>query len=191
MIIDHTYFTQKLSIPQRGNTEGQELLADFITSYEEEYLKKVLGYDLWKAFDAGIAGSGTPDQRWLDLLDGLEFTYLSKNYKWEGFATMQKTPIANYVYYKWMEDQSDINTLVGTAVQNVDNNSRVNAITKMVDAWNRMVDMNRTLWMFLKANTDTYPEWVSDTWSTWTWWSETTLYDTCNELSMKKNSLDL
>jgi len=189
MIIDHTYFTQKLSLPQRGNTEGQELIADFIETYEEEYLKKVLGYDLWKAFDAGIAGSGTPDQRWLDLLDGLEFTYLSRNYKWEGFSTANKTPIANYVYYKWMEDTAEHNTLVGTAVQVVDNNSRVNAVTKMVDAWNRMVDMNRTLWMFLKANEGDYPEWQDEP-DYWLWWTESQ-WDSCNELFRKINSLDL
>ena len=190
MIIDHTYFTQKLSLPQRGNTEGQELIADFIEQYEEEYLKCALGYDLWKAFSDGIAGSGAVDQRWTDLLDGLEFTYLSRNYNWDGFATAKKTPIANYVYYKWMEDQAEHNTLVGTAIQNADNNSRVNAVTKMVDAWNRMVDMNRTLWMFLKANADTYPEWVDESYPYWPWWNEVDPYCKCG-LFVKKNSLDL
>lgn len=192
MIIDHTYFTQKLSLPQRGNTEGQDLIADFIETYEEEYLKKVLGYDLWLAFSTGIEGSGTPDQRWLDLLEGLPFTYLSKNYNWDGFETLLKTPIANYVYYKYMEDQSTINTLAGTTVQVVDNNSRVNAVSKMVDAWNRMVDMNKTLWMFLKANTSVYPEWIDDDFQAWPWWSDVNYpYGNCSDLFRKINSLDL
>lgn len=189
MIIDHTYFTQKLSLPQRGNTEGQTQIDDFVETYEEEYLKKVLGYDLWKAFDTGIAGSpGGYDQRWIDLLDGKEFTYQGRNYNWGGFATMLKTPIANYVYYKWMEDTAEHNTLVGTAVQNVDNNSRVNAVSKMVDAWNRMVDMNRTLWMFLKSDADTYPEWTDED-HYWPWWTD--IDGHCNELFHKRNSLDL
>lgn len=189
MIIDHTYFTQKLSLPQRGNSEGQDLITDFIETYEEEYLKKVLGYDLWLAFSTGIAGSpGGYDQRWIDLLEGKAFTYLSKNYNWDGFETMIKTPIANYVYYKWTEDQASNNTLVGTAVQVVDNNSRVNAVSKMVDAWNRMVDMNKTLWMFLKSDPDVYPEWVDDCYPSWPWWSELPWRD---ELFHKINSLDL
>jgi hypothetical protein len=191
MIIDHTYFTKTLSLPQRGNTEGQDLIADFIEINEEIYLKKVLGYDLWKAFITGIEGSGTPDQRWLDLLEGKEFTYLSHNYNWDGFETINKTPIANYVYYKWKEDEAIHSTLVGTAVQNVDNNSKVNPVPKMVDAWNRMVDMNRTLWMFLKANADVYLEWVNESSPVWSWWTDVDTLDCPNEVFRKINSLDI
>lgn len=159
-IIDHTYFYGKLNLPQAGNTEGRLIITEFITTYETEYLKKALGYDLWKAFTDGIAGSGVPDQRWTDLLEGKEFTYQARTYKWVGFENTQlQSPIANYVYYQYMTDKASDNTLVGTVVQNVDNNTRVNSLRKMVDAWNSMVDMNNTLWLFLYVNKDTYPEW--------------------------------
>lgn len=189
-IIDHTFFKGKINLPQTANTEGRNIVTEFIETYEPEYLKKALGYDLWKAFTDGIAGSpGGYDQRWIDLLEGLEFTYLDKPYKWAGFENEQN-PIANYVYYRYMQDKATDNTLVGTVVQNVDNNSRVNAVNKMIDAWNSMVDMNRQLWYFLKANKDTYPEWVEFTWGVASWdfvnycWVE-------NEVFKKKNAFDL
>lgn len=311
-IIDYTYFFGKLNLPQTGNTTGLTLINQFIGIYETEYLKKALGYDLWKAFIAGIAGTGlgpelitngsftgsiagwilganwnyasdkvsfmpgvvtelrqnpggavnlplcrasftvggtagfvvaslgreganevfdagsgavtfdgacissagdriiftpSPDfdgsiddvslkqlsteQRWLDLLDGKEFEYGGRNYSWNGCEPTDKlTPIANYVYYKYMEEKASDNTLVGTATGAVDNNTRVNPIVKMVDAWNGMVEMNKTLWYFLKANQDVYPEWSGYSYSTWDywWWS-----DICRQIEVFhfKNTLDL
>lgn len=189
MIIDFTYFTEKLSLPQRTNTEGRNIVESFIETYETEYLKKALGYDLWKAFTEGIEGSGTPDQRWIDLLHGKEFTYLSKNNSWDGFSNDElKSPIANYVFYQYMN--TPLNTLVGTAVQNVDNNSKISPAPLMIQVWNTMVDMNKVLWMFLKANKDVYPEWVEFNWN-WDWWNETEDCWYLSEVFKKKNSFDL
>lgn len=310
-LIDYTYFFGKLNLPQTGNTEGRTLVNQFIDIYETEYLKKVLGYDLWKAFIAGIAGgtvgselitngsftgsaagwtlgagwtygsdkvSFTPgavtelkqtigaaftvpicrvsftvggtigfvvvslgragtnqvydagsgavtfdgiaesfpgeiiiftpspdfngsiddvslkelatEQRWVDLLNGKEFEYYSRNYFLNGFKPTSKiTPIANYVYYKYMEERASDNTLAGTATGAVDNNTRVAPLPKMIDAWNSMAEMDKTLWYFLRANKDTYPEWTywEVSWDYW-WYS-----DRCrrNEVFHFKNSLDL
>lgn len=310
-VIDYTYFSGKLYLPQTGNTEGRVLINQFIEIYETEYLKKVLGYDLWKVFSAGIEGTGlgaelitngsftgsaagwtlgagwaygsdkvtftpgavteliqnvgvpftvalcrcsfnvggtagfvvvslgrggtnqvydagsglvtfdgiaesatgekiiftpspdfngsiddvslkelTAEQRWTDLLEGKEFEYSGSNYLWNGFdPTSKTTPIANYVYYRYMEEKASDNTLVGTATGAVDNNTRTAPVSKMIDAWNSMVEMDKTLWYFLTANKDTYPEWTywSSSWD-W-WWSSRTCQR--NEVFHFKNSLDL
>lgn len=311
-IIDYTYFYGKLSLPQTDNTEGRSIVNQFITTYETEFLKKALGFGLWKTFIAGIpggvvgaeqitngsftgnatgwtlgagwaygsnmvsftagavtelkqnigmiaisiprcrvsfnvggttgfvvvslgrdgtnqvydAGSGvvtfdgicasavgdriiftpSPDfngsvddvslkplaveQRWVDLLEGKEFTYYETLHKWGGFSnTLLQSPIANYVYYRYMENKATDNTLVGTTVQKVDNNARVNSVQKMIDAWNSMVDMNQNLWRFLNENKSTYPEWKAYA-SDWVSWLS---YYQCqrSEVFHKKNSLDL
>lgn len=252
MIIDYTYFYGKLRLPQTGNTEGRTIVEQFIVDYEAEFLKKVLGYELWKAFVEGIEGSGTPDQRWIDLLEGAEYVYHSRTNRWVGFAAGQDainvnpddhvslivdgpgdydpvtgnvftlppqfvginfiieirgigklrsdeytvsgnevtttinfsaggtifltkgsltgnplsnglpkvSPIANYVYYKYMEDSTTDNTLVGVVTGVVDNNTKVAPMRKMLDAWNAMVEMNIGLRRFLDANKTVYPEWV-------------------------------
>ncbi len=189
-IIDYTYFRDDIYLPQTGNTEGRTLINQFIEKREPEYLKKALGYDLWKAFTTGIEGSGTPDQRWVDLLEGKEYEYASVNNKWEGFENDAKiSPIANYVYYWYVSKKAVDNTLVGTATGAVDNNTRVNPMDTLVDAWNSMVDMNRALWEFLYANKDTYPEWTYYE-SSWDYWF---VSDTCkrSEVFNYKNTLDL
>jgi hypothetical protein len=176
MIIDPSYFIIKVNLPQSGNTEGNADIQAFIDIYETEYLQKFLGYELWKAFTEGIEGSGVPDQRWTDLLQGREFAYGGRTYKWTGFENAEKiSPIANYVYYQFIDDNAEQTTLVGMVAPATDNATRSNPMQKLVSARNRMVDMNTTLRNFLEANRDVYPEWIP-----------------CyNELLQKKNSLDL
>src|SRR5574339_318819 len=160
MIIDYTYFIGKLRLPQTGNTEGREEIEGLIEIYEPEYLRKVLGLDLYEAFTEGIAGSGTPDQRWVDLLEGITFDHHGVNHRWNGFDPEDKlTPIANYVYYRYLEDTVSDVTLAGTSTGKTDNNARTSPMQKMVNAWNDMVDMNSELDRLLHNNTD-YPEYV-------------------------------
>lgn len=172
MIIDYTKFTGKLTLPQTGNSDGLALVNEFIDTYEPEYLQNVLGYDLWKAFDEGTQGSGTPDQRWIDLLEGKEFDYCGTTLKLIGF---NNAPIQNYVYYQFLDNEASNTTLTGGSTPASENAKRVNSIDKMVDAWNRMVTYNEILWKFLQKYEDVYPEWKKCT----------------SELFRRKNSLDL
>lgn len=173
-IIDYTAFTLKLGLPQATNTEGRQEIEGYIEQYEPEYLRNALGYDLWKAFSEGIEGSGEPDQRWVDLLEGKEFTHCGKTYKWEGFET---TPIQNFVYCNIREARASSTMAVSEVVPSSDNSIPVSPLQKMVDAWNRMVDVNNILYMFLQENKDTYPEWDSD--------------QKCNRVYQKTNQLGL
>lgn len=284
MIIDHTYFIGKLNLPQAGNTEGVTLIESFIQVYEPEYLTKVLGIDLYKAFIAGLQEDPIPD-KWLNLLVGAEFQYKSHTHKWDGFAplsegsslnvdetnkielivdgpgpfdpvdgddtltlppsfvgvpftielrgtgdlrgttspeyvvagnlltllggqtwnsgatiflkkgtsifienttTIKRSPIANYVYYKFLEDDAQTTTLVGQASAATENATRVNPVPKMIAAWNDMVQMDKELYRFLRTNNSIYPEWhLNDHWFWWDWNN----YNT--EVNSFKNSFDL
>lgn len=160
MYIDETYFTKRLNLPQRGNTEGIADILDYVEQYEPEYLKCVLGAELWQAFNVGTDGSGPPsDVRWSDLLLGKDFSYKNCAYHWVGFAPASKiSPIANYVFWQYVDAKIAEVVLTGVVVSETDNNRTVPATDVLVDAWNRMVDMNLTLYRFLKANASTYPE---------------------------------
>lgn len=288
MIIDHTYFIGKLNLPQTGNTEGVALVEDFIKRYEPEYLERVLGLNLYKAFIAGLQEDPIPD-RWLDLLTGVDFTYKNHLHHWNGFAplsegsilnvdeankielivdgpgefdpvdgsdeltlppsfvgvpftielrgtgdlrgttspeytvagnlltlisqtwnsgatiflkkgtsifienttTIKRSPIANYVYYKFLEDDAQTTTLVGQASTYTENATRVNPVPKMIDAWNDMIKMNRELNRFLMTNKTVYPEWQQP--PSWGWWGNWAFngWPGNNEINGFKNSFDL
>lgn len=159
MIIDYEHFSGTINLPQTGSSDGKKTIAPYINEFEEEFLKKALGYELWKVFAAGIEGSGTHDQRWIDLLEGKEFTYGSITDKWTGFESTP-SPISQYVYYKFIENNISDTTTAGQALPKNTNAETVSPMRKMVDAWNKMVKLNQTLLSFLNANKDVYPEWI-------------------------------
>lgn len=161
MIIDTSYFSKRLNLPQLGNALGNQEVEEFIDQYEPEILYKALGYSLAKAFIEDVEESGGPtEQRFIDLLDGKAYTYLGRPYSWGGFRNDAKlSPIANYVYYKFVENNASNVVLIGTVASTTDNNRNVNPMSQLVYAWNRGVDMLYNLYGFLEANKDVYPEW--------------------------------
>lgn len=91
MLIDKSYFEGDLKIPYNEIT--QERLEFFIQKYEEELLRDLLGYDLFKQFMSGLEDSAV-DPKWNDLLLGAEYTWYGKLKKWDGLIhTMGATSI--------------------------------------------------------------------------------------------------
>lgn len=68
-----------------------------------------------------------------------------------------RSPIANYIYFKWMANANTQTTGVGETSGKVENSTRVGPEYKMVKAWNDMVHMNRSVYTFLRANDTLYP----------------------------------
>lgn len=195
MIIDSTYFINKLGLPQVGNPEGLIAVNNFINQYEPEFLQCVLGFDLSQAFVDGLEDS-LPEQRWFDLANGKNYTYKGYNNKWQGFEnTTKQSPIANYVFYQFVIFKSTDFVLTGRVVSETDNNRTVNSIDELVDAWNRMVDMNMNLLGYLRANKSLYPEWKECRcydFRPWPFHYHSCRYNGCaSNVFKKKNSFDL
>ncbi|MBA3971804.1 MAG: hypothetical protein H0X46_06600 [Bacteroidetes bacterium] len=159
-IIDTSYFQNELSIGQITSPSVIAAVALYIEKYEEEYLSNMLGYELYKEYKAGIAVLPTPLVIWTNLRDGVEYTYYDSLTKWKGLkfttGTLKRSPIANYVYYNYLKDTVSFTMGSGevkpqsTAVVNV------SPMSKMVRAWNEMVDWNRELIEYLDANETLY-----------------------------------
>ncbi len=296
MLIDSTYFVNKLNLPQVGNAEGLADVNNFIAQYEEQYLRCVLGNELYAVFIDEVSGSGVTDEsRWIDLLRGADFTYKGRAQRWTGFiplsqgaeysvdgsewqffsaggagefdpvagassmtlpagfvgspliieirgtgklkpseysivgntltllngvlfnadtivyiaksaalnirstSTIKVSPIANYVFYHYVENKTTDFTLTGEVQSSTDNNRTVSPVERLVDTWNRMVDMNLSLRNFLQANKAIYPEYKPIVIHTDGHYSDPFDLDRCGcydrspciELFKKKNSLGL
>lgn len=158
--IDNTYFFGELSLAYPDTPAGITNLQLLIDSREDELLLRLLGYALYKAYKAGIA-AGSPDQRWLDIRDGKEYTNQSGVLtKWPGLhftvGTSKKSLIANYVYWHYQNDNYTFTT--GSSEKKTDLAINANPEIKMIRAWNEMVNWNTDLYLFLSDNADTYPE---------------------------------
>lgn len=86
MYINSSYFIGDLNIPHTSSPEVAATLNTLISQREKEYLTRLLGYELYKAFTTGMA-QATPAQRYLDILLGQEYTgFDGKLRKWCGLV---------------------------------------------------------------------------------------------------------
>lgn len=163
-LIDSSYFVGEVNIPNTGNANVSERLTFFITKYEEELLRAVLGNALYAAFRAGIAvAEDAIDQKWKDLRDGKDYNDAGQISRyWIGLrkASTKQSLIANYTYYWWLRDKSSQTTEVGETDTNTDGAKKVSPGVKMARAWNEMVGWVGDLICFLDNNRDAYPEWL-------------------------------
>ena len=144
--IDYTYFINDIGLPVSSNTALRTALTEAITAYEEEILKKLLGYTLWKALDADLVDSVPQTQIYIDLVNGAEFTFTYEGYtintKWEGLVnTAKKSLLAYYTYYQYRRNFVGNATGIAEVVNKPENATVVSPLHKLTRAWNRMVDL--------------------------------------------------
>lgn len=146
------------------NQEEKAGFPDFIIDNETRILKDLLGIACYNAF---IAGLGAATQRWVDLKNGGEYDYNEITYKFEGMVDLLK-PI---VYSRWIHKTAQKFTSAGV-VSPTPSNSKMESPGRMIGKYNaeyfcKLGDechQENTLYGFLYANRDTYPEWDSSQW---------------------------
>jgi hypothetical protein len=164
-IITSANFVGDIMLPNvTGTSASATQLTTFITKYEEEYLKRILGYDLYVLYVAGIAAL---DQDYEDIRDGSTYTGDDDlTYEWKGLAGVGESPIANYVYYRIMDyNVSQTQGVGGESMSANENGTHAASKAKMVAAWNQMVEWNFDLHRFLYENRATYPDYYGLTYS--------------------------
>lgn len=166
MLIDRTYFVSELNIPDRQTLAVGEVLDWFITKYEDQFLKEVFGYELYKAFKEGLQDDPVED-KWLDLVEGKEYTDRADKLKyWRGLTCTQSgdvdvysSPIACYVYYWFIRNNHTQTASMGEVKAKTENATSHNPAFKMVRAWNEMAQSVCELVDFLESNKEVYTEW--------------------------------
>lgn len=145
--IDYTYFVGDISLPVSSNVNLRTAITEAITAYEDEILKKLLGYTLWKALDDDLDSNGDPQtQIYINLVKGAEFTFTYDGYtintKWEGLVnTAKKSLLAYYVYYQYRRNFVGNSSGIAEVVNKPENATVVSPLHKITRAWNRMVDL--------------------------------------------------
>lgn len=153
--IDASYFIGKIRVPYNEAASTDPLyvqLTNAISRYEDEILKKLLGYTLWKEYTDAIAASElevdpvTLADKWSALRDGAEFSFEWNGHtitdKWNGFLNSEKISlIANYVYYQHRSNTETSYTGSGEKLSKGENSANANAEPKLVKAWNEMVNL--------------------------------------------------
>jgi len=143
--ISHIDFINEFNIPN-SNIDSQTIIQQFIDRYEPEVLKMVLGYELSRDYAAALAG-GSPAQKWLDLRDGVEFSFVYDGKtildKWPGLigGTGRKSLITAFIYLAFRKEHESYFTGSNEASAKSENSDVADAYPKYMSVWNEMVDM--------------------------------------------------
>lgn len=144
-LIDATFFIGELNIAQTDQIAVMENLDVFIAKYEKKFLNLLLGETLYAEFVAGLEVDPIA-QKWTDLKNKLVN---------DGDKT---SPIANYIYYHYSENNATKTTGVSEVVAVAENASYTTPIHKMMRAWNEMVLEVIDIEDWLRENIAIYPD---------------------------------
>jgi hypothetical protein len=136
------YFKNDIAIPNITSDGGTSYDADIISAiakYESEIRIDLLGYELNKALEADLNGSGVPQsQRFIDLVNGAEFTHpeTEQLLKWIGFVNDEKeSMIAYYIYYNYVYYNNIHLSGVGSVDVQAQNAKKVSPFDKLQLSW--------------------------------------------------------
>lgn len=140
------------------NLQEAKDFQDYLESKEAEILKSLLGPVMYDDFIV----QPIVEQRWVDLRDGAEYSLYSEDYIYPGI----KQFLIPAVYADWLADSYDKHTDTGIVVHTKENTELISPSLRISRAWNHFVSLvgdsvnyENTLWGFLKANEEDYPEW--------------------------------
>ena len=150
-LIDNTYFVRELRIPglQELRSEVSELLGQFIDERSRVLLQEALGNDLFNEFDAFVQADGTLNpsatQKWLNLVNGTDYTSAGETYTWQGLIYTQgafpKSLLAYYTYCFYLEDHVSELSTMGVVQGKAKNSTALNPTQRYVKAWNNFVNL--------------------------------------------------
>lgn len=159
-LIDISYFIGERNIPNTSYPDVSSLIDNLVVVHEREYLISLLGYELFKLFEAGLLDNPVA-QKWLDIRDGVVYTGMDGRVKqWRGFvnASTFESPVADYVYYWYVRNNQSQTAAMGEVKSGSENAFPVSSAYKQSKAWNDMAEKSYSLYEFLQLNYATYPE---------------------------------
>lgn len=147
-MIDYTFFqdgllrvdgAMALAAPSPTNEALTGFISSFIGKYEPEYLRKLLGDELYNDFLVH-EDEGRHDACW----EGLKVLLVSD------CGEFKISPIANYVYFHLLRHAQSTATMNGVKTDGDEN--LISPQRKMVYAWNDMVSSNRRIYIWLTGH---------------------------------------
>lgn len=188
MLIGSSYFVGERNIPNTTYSDVTSRLANLVDNHERTFLIDLLGYELFTEFAAALKASADtePDERYLDILFGKDFTGQDGRLKrWDGLVmktsdedykgkldgveftiarpdvptrSQPLSPIADYVYCQWLKGQASQTGGIGEVVSLGQNSNRTSNRYKHSRAWNEMTEKVDLFYDWMIQRYDVYPE---------------------------------
>jgi hypothetical protein len=158
-VTSYSNFIGGIAIPNLVDTRADgQLVTTLIEQYEQEYLITLLGYDLAQSVISEIDNPNPTNAPYYEIVTGATFTDISGDKrKWSGFV-VGRSPIANYIYTKFLELKEIQLTGLGSTKQQSENATIADGSMQVTRAWNDMVNWNYDLNDYLVSISSTYSD---------------------------------
>jgi len=147
-LIDKTYFIKNLHVPntEEPTSDASTDLDMSIDRYVRQFMQFTLGNVLFTDFDSYVTDGEleiTAPQKWLNLVNGCEYTKDGIDYVWQGLkyelGLYKVSLLANYTYVNHY--QNTTNSILGQIAIDPKNGVVVNPTDHLVSVWNEFVEM--------------------------------------------------
>lgn len=111
-IIDDSYFTGKINVPNNTEYNGStvEAIEDYINKYGRLFMRETLGNVLFKDLMLNLDNGELIEnaaQKWVDLINGKEYVKNGETYTWQGIKggcdLYKDSVLAYFVYLNYFE----------------------------------------------------------------------------------------
>ena len=150
MITDETYFLKGyLTIPnivdESSDAIGDSVvlseLESAILKYEREVMINALGVTLFDELETALADLPSADQKWKDLVDGVNYTLNDVVFRWDGLRGFDKDSlVAYFIYCEYKRNDELTYTTTGDVRLEANNALTASSITKYVKAWMNFIE---------------------------------------------------
>lgn len=111
----------------------------FVEDEQAKILKQVLGIQLYTEFMDALE-EDYPDQKWIDLRDGAQYSFDGITYEWAGMTTRTGL-IAPYIYCLWLAATWDTHTKKGIVAPNAENSQVISPASRMGAAFSKFLEL--------------------------------------------------
>lgn len=145
-IIDDSYFTGKINVPNNNEYNGStvEAIEDYINKYGRLFMRETLGNVLFKDLMLNLDNGELIEnatEKWVKLVNGTEYVKDGVTYTWQGIKggcdLYKDSVLAYFVYLNYFE----ITQFTGfsLALTEAKNSTVVNPSNHLVEVWNDFV----------------------------------------------------
>lgn len=140
----------KYKIAQPMNSD----LSAYIDKYEKQYLRKLLGVELYNLFAAQVASYVPAAGIYKDLYDPFQEDHGSSVIESEGMKEMLK----GFIYFEYMRDVQFKNTENGMMINQYENSALTSNELPITTRYNEALKTYDAIQWYIKENSEDYPD---------------------------------
>jgi hypothetical protein len=149
LIVVKDDFTGKYDLVKSINDK----IESYIETYEESYLRELLGIDLFNLYKANVVNHLPVNSSYLTITNPL---FIEQN----GYSIVSKgikDMLLGFIFFEYVRDNKIKQSMSGSVVNSVDNSNNDFTQEFLFQRYNESIDIYKNIQLYIELNKATYP----------------------------------